>query len=53
MHFFVAITALSLCILFVFFLEGEKKRERESNSDKKMDEVPFHEVKNKHKIEKK
>ena len=33
--FFVAITALFKIILCLFFLEGEKKRERESNGDKK------------------
>jgi len=32
---FFAITALTLFILCLFFLEGEKKRERESNGDKK------------------
>ena len=42
--FFVAITALSLFILCLFFLEGEKKRERQSNCDKKMHGVPFHYV---------
>ena len=29
-------------IICLFFLEGEKKRERESNGDKKMHGVPFH-----------
>jgi hypothetical protein len=33
--FFVAKTALSLIILCLFFLEGDKKRENESNGDKK------------------
>ena len=41
-HFFVAITALSLFILCLFFLEGDKKRERENNVDNKMHGVPFH-----------
>ena len=41
-HFFVAITALSLFILCIFFLEGKINRERESNGDKKMHGVPFH-----------
>ena len=41
-HFFVVITALSLFILWLFFLEGDKKRERERNGDKKMHGVPFH-----------
>ena len=27
-----------------FFLEGEKKRERESNGDKKRHRVPFHQT---------
>jgi hypothetical protein len=39
-HFFVAITAFSLFILCLIFLEGEKKRVRESNGDKKMHGVP-------------
>ena len=39
--FFVATTALSLFILCLFFLGGEKKRERVSNDDKKMHKVPF------------
>ena len=34
-HFFVAISTLSLFILCLSFLEGEKKRERKSNGDKK------------------
>ena len=34
--------SLSLFILCLFFLEGEKKRERESKVDKKMHGVPFH-----------
>ena len=34
-NFFVGITALSLFILCLFFLEGEKKMERESNGEKK------------------
>ena len=33
-HFLVAITANSLFILCLFFFNGEKKRERESNGDK-------------------
>ena len=41
-HFFVAITALSLFILCHFFLEEEKKRERKSKGDIKMHGVPFH-----------
>ena len=45
LHFFVAITALSLFIQCLFFLEGEKKRERESDGDKKMHGVLFHHVK--------
>jgi hypothetical protein len=40
-HFFVAITALSLSTLCLFFLEGEKKREKESNGHKN-EKVPFH-----------
>ena len=40
--FFIAITAPSLFILCLFFLEGENKRERESNGDKKMHVVPIH-----------
>ena len=41
--FFVAITALSLFILCLLYLEGEKKRERKSNGDKnKMHGVPIH-----------
>ena len=32
-HFFGAITALSLFLLSLFFLEEEKKRERKSNGD--------------------
>ena len=35
MHFFVAISTLSLFILRLFFLEREKKKGRESNGDKK------------------
>jgi len=38
---FFAITALTLFILCLFFLEGEKKRERESNGDKKFTEFRF------------
>jgi len=41
-HFFVAITALSLFILYLFFLEGEKEREKESNGNTKMHGVLFH-----------
>ena len=44
-HLFVAIAAPSLYILCLFFLEVEQKRERESNSDKKMHGVPFHPTK--------
>ena len=40
MHFFVAIAALSLFI--VCLLEGDNKRKRESNGNKKMYGVPFH-----------
>ena len=36
-NFFVAITALSLFIIYLLFLEGEKKGERESNGDKSTD----------------
>ena len=36
--FFVAITALSLFILCLYFLEGEKKREGQSNAAKKSTE---------------
>ena len=39
--FHVAITFFILCI---FFLEGEKKMERESNGDKKMHGFPFHQL---------
>ena len=41
--FFVAITALSLFILCLFFLEVEKMREKQSNCDKKCTE--FHIIK--------
>ena len=41
-HFFVTITALSLFILCLFFLEAMKKRERESNGYTKMRRVPIH-----------
>ena len=41
--FFVAITAFSLFILYLFILEGEKKRERKRNgNNKKMHGVPIH-----------
>ena len=40
--FFVAIAALSLFIRCLFFLEGEKKIEGESNGVKEMHGVPFH-----------
>ena len=39
---FVTITTLSLFLLCLFFLEGEKKMERENNVDKKMNRDPFH-----------
>ena len=40
--FFVAIAALSLFIRCLFFLEGEKKIEGESNGVKEMHVVQFH-----------
>ena len=43
-YFFGAITALSLFILCLYFLEGVKKKERGNNGDKKMHGVPFHPV---------
>ena len=42
--FFVAITALSIFIICLFFIEGEKNRESESDGDKKMHGVPFHPI---------
>ena len=42
--FCVAITSLSLFIPCLFFLEGEKNKERESNGDKKMHGGPFHQI---------
>ena len=33
-YFFVVMTTLSLFILYFFFLEGKKNRERESNGEK-------------------
>jgi hypothetical protein len=39
--FFVDIATLSFFILSLFFLEGKKKRERESNGDKKCTELRF------------
>ena len=43
--FLVAITALSLFMQCLFVSEGEKKRERESNGDKAMHGVSFHQSK--------
>ena len=41
-HIFVAISALSLFDSLHLFLRGRGKRDRESNTDKKMHGVPFH-----------
>ena len=40
-HLFVVITALPFFIISLFFLEGEKKREREIIGDKKCSEFRF------------
>ena len=41
-HIFVPLLSFSLFIISLSFLEGEKKREIESNGDKKMHRAPFH-----------
>ena len=42
MHFLSLFVTMSLFILCLFFLKGEKKREREINGDQKIHGVPFH-----------